>query len=41
MRDILFPLVLIAFFTLATLLVRACEALVASPETDRLPGESP
>ena len=29
MRDVLFPLVLIVFFALASLLVRGCERLIA------------
>ncbi len=32
MRDILFPLVVVAFFALATLLVKACEHLIEARE---------
>ncbi len=35
MADILFPLVLVAFFILATLLVKACDVLVGAAETRR------
>jgi hypothetical protein len=32
MRDIFFPLVALAFFVLAALLVTACERLVGAPD---------
>jgi hypothetical protein len=38
MRDVLFPLIVIAFFALATLLVKACDRLVEARESDG-PGE--
>jgi hypothetical protein len=38
MRDILFPLIVVSFFVLATLLVKACERLVETRDGER-PGE--
>ena len=38
MRDILFPLIVVAFFACATLLVKACDRLVEAREGDA-PGE--
>ena len=35
MRDILFPLIVVAFFALATLLVKACDRLVGAGESER------
>ena len=35
MRDILFPLIVVAFFALMTLLVKACDRLVEARESDR------
>jgi hypothetical protein len=34
MRDILFPLIVVGFFALATLLVKACERLVDAREIE-------
>ena len=42
MRDVLFPLVVIAFFALATLLVKACDRLLeAAREPERGAGSEP
>ena len=38
MADVLFPFIVIAFFALATLLVKACALLIDSP--DRRPDET-
>lgn len=35
MRDILFPAIVVAFFALATLLVKACEWLVELGDDER------
>jgi hypothetical protein len=35
MRDILFPLLVVAFFAVATLLVKACDRLVGAHESER------
>jgi len=34
-RDVLFPLLVVAFFALAALLVRACERLLAAGDSGR------
>jgi hypothetical protein len=39
MRDLLFPLLVVGFFVLATLLVKACERLVGAG--DERPGVDP
>ena len=38
MADVLFPFIVIAFFVLATLFVKACDLLIDSP--DRRPDET-
>jgi hypothetical protein len=35
MRDILFPFVLVAFFVVTTLLVKACDRLIEPRSSDR------
>ena len=39
MRDILFPLIVVGFFALATLLVKACDRLVGGPRERNGTGE--
>jgi hypothetical protein len=42
MRDVLFPLIVIAFFALATVLVKACDRLLeAAREPERNGGGQP